>query len=186
MFDSSVLIQVILSILKALERWYKGSVGHRIIAAVGCGLRRICSGSYIKKTLLYSESTIEASVFFRILRWCFRLFNTLSHWVRINASNIIGGSQIFVLTADFQQAPSALRALGFSFIGFGLSLAILAILRHQPLAFIGLVFTLIGLLFTYFSGNLREKLKTSVVVLGVVSLIRLLLHDEEAEQCKDA
>ncbi|MDD7362573.1 MAG: hypothetical protein SPI65_05570 [Peptoniphilus sp.] len=181
MIESSVLIRVILSILKTLERWYNGSGLHRVLASIGRGIKIAFSGSAIAYIFRHFEGALRTSWAFSCLRWLFRLLNTLFEWVRVRVKEAVADSTFFALTGQFRRAPTALRTTGMASVGFGLSILIFAMLKRDKTGFLGLVFVLFGFLAMYLSVHLDDKLHTSGVVRAVKRAAKVFVHDEEAE-----
>lgn len=182
MIQSSVLIQILLTAVRALENWYKHSVLHKIFAAVGGAVKNQWMGSVTRKMLYNGEGVFARSLFFRILRFFYRLFNTIAYWVRIRITKAVSNSVGSKIVKSYSAWDSAFKVSGMIFAGFGLSILTLGLLRHNLLGAIGLVFLLAGLIMNRMAGNLRDIAETSYVIKAFKSLWSLLLHDKEVER----
>lgn len=185
MVKSSVLIQVILFILKTLERWYKHSACHRVFAWIGNGIARAMRGSALYRLSARFEEDVERSRTFACLRWLFRLINTLAEWIRLRIGGAVDGSRLFTATGRFRSLSAGLYTASMASAGFGLSLSILAILTKNIAWGVGWFFFAAGLFGIYYSVNIEEKLQSSVSVRAAKWIIGLLDYDEEAEPWKD-
>lgn len=184
MIQSSVLIQILLSAAGALENWYKQSFFHRLMAAVGGAVKRQWMGSAIRKVLNGAESVFARSLFFRILRFLYRLFNTIAYWVRIRISGAVSSSVGFEIVNSYSAWDTAFKMSAMAFAGFGLSILTLALLHRNLWGILGLIFLFAGLLMNYMAGNLQEIVDSSHAIKGFRHLWGLLLHDKEVERWK--
>lgn len=186
MIQSSVLIQILLSIIRALENWYKQSLLHGFLVAVGGAVSRQWKASTLRRVLDGAEGVFAQSLFFRILRFFYRLINTICHWVRIRITGAVEGSVGFDIADSYASLDSALKVTGMASMGFGLSIIILGLFHCSLYGILGLVFLFGGLLANFLGTGTEEKLNSSLVVCAVKSLWRLFLHDKEAESWKRA
>lgn len=186
MIQSSVLIQILLSIIRALENWYKQSLLHGFFAAVGGAVSRQWKASMARRALDGAEGVFTQSLIFRILRFFYRLINTLCHWVRLRIAGAVEGSVGFDIVDSYASLDSALKVTGMASMGFGLSIIILGLFHRSLYGIFGVVFLLGGLLANFLGTDTQDKLDSSLVVSSVKCLWRLLLHDKEAESWKRA
>lgn len=182
MIQSSVLIRILLTAVRALENWYKHSVLHKIFAAIGGVLKNQWMGSATRKMLYSGEGLFARSLFFRILRFFYRLFNTIAYWVRIRIAKAVSNSVGFKIVNSYSAWDSAFKISGMVFAGFGLSILTLGLLRRNLWGTFGLVFLLAGLMMNRMAGNLREIIDTSYAIKVFKSLWSLLLYDKEVER----
>lgn len=181
MIQSSVLIQILLSAVRALENWYKYSFLHRFFATIGSAVKNQWMGSATRKILEGAESVFARSLLFSILRFFYRLFNTIAYWVRIRISGAVSDSVGFKIVDSYSAWDSAFKVSGMIFAGFGLSILILGLLHRSFWGILGLIFLFAGLLMNRMSGNLYEIVDTSCGIKGFRLLWSLLLHDKEVE-----
>lgn len=186
MIQSSVLIQFLLSIIRALENWYKQSLLHRFFAAVGGAVSRQWKASKVRRALDGAEGVFAQTLFFRILRFFYRLINTICHWVRLRIAGAVEDSVGFDIADSYTSLDSALKVTGMVSMGFGLSIIILGLLHRSLYGILGAVFLFGGLLTNSLGTDMQEKLDSSHVVSAVKSLWRLFLHDKEAGSWKRA
>lgn len=186
MIQSSVLIQFLLFIIRALENWYKQSLLHGFFAAVGSAVVRQWKASKLRRALDGAEGVFAGALFFRILRFFYRLINTLCHWVRLRIGGAVEGSVGFDIADSFESPDSALKVSGMVSIGFGLSIIILGLFHRSLYGILGVAFLFGGIFANSLGTDLEEKLDSSYVVSAVKCLWRLLLHDKEAESWKRA
>ncbi|WP_077074211.1 hypothetical protein [Aedoeadaptatus urinae] len=184
MIQSSVLIQFLLSIIRALENCYKQSMLHGLLAAVVGAVSRQWKASKVRRALDGAEGVFARTLFFRILRFFYRLINTICHWVRLRITGAVEGSVGFGIADSYTSLDSALKVSGMASMGFGLSLIILGLLHRSLYGILGVVFLFGGLLANSLGTGLEEKIESSYVVSAVKSLWCLLLHDKEAESWK--
>ena len=186
MIQSSVLIQFLLSIIRALENWYKQSLLHGCFAAVGGAVNRQWKTSKVYRTLDGAEGLFAQTLFFRILRFFYRLINTICHWVRLRVAGALDGSVGFDIADSYASLDSTLKVSGVASMGFGLSIIILGLFHRSLYGILGAVFLFGGIFANGLGKNLKEKLNGSYAVSLVTCLWRLLLHDKEAESWKRA
>ena len=186
MIQSSVLIQLLLSAVRALENWYKQSCLHGCFAAVGGAVQRQWRASGLRHMLDGAEAVFAGTFFFRILRFFYRLFNTIAHWLRIRLAGAVSGSVGFDIADSYTAWDSAFKTTGMISVGFGLSVLILSLLHRSLWGVSGLFFLLAGLFMYRIAGNIYEIAGSSFVLKGFRSLWRLLLHDKEVEPWKHA
>lgn len=186
MIQSSVLIQGLLAAVRALENWYKHSLLHGFFAAVGGAVKRQWLGSTTRKMLNGAEALFADTLFFRILRFFYRLFNTIAHWVRDRLAGAVSGSVGFEIADSYSAWDSAFKVTGMISVGFGLSVLILSLLHRSWWGLSGLFFLLAGLFMYRTSDDIVEIADNSYAVKGFQHLWRLLLHDKEVEPWKHA
>lgn len=186
MIHSSVLIQFLLSIIRALENWYKQSLLHGFFAAIGGAVNRQWKASTIRRALDGAEGVFAQSLFFRILRFFYRLINTICHWVRLRITGAVEDSVGFSIADSYASLDSALKVSGMVSMGFGLSIIILGLFHRSLYGILGAVFLLGGIFANSLAKNLKDELNNSCAASIVKSLWRLFLHDKEAESWKRA
>lgn len=186
MIQSSVLIQGLLTAVRALENWYKHSSLHGFFAAVGGAIKRQWRASATRNMLDGAEAAFAGTLFFRILRFFYRLFNTIAHWVRIRLANAVSGSVGFDIADSYRAWDSAFKTTGMISVGFGLSVLILSLLHRSLWGISGLFFLLAGLFMYRIAGDIDEIAKSSYALKGFRHLWRLLLHDKEVASWKRA
>ncbi|MDY3118452.1 MAG: hypothetical protein SOW18_02815 [Peptoniphilus sp.] len=186
MIQSGVLIQFLLSIIRALENWYKQSVLHSCFFAIGGAVKKQWRASATRRLFDESEGVFAESWCFRFLRFFYRLFNTIVHWVRLRLTAILWSSVGFQIADSYSAMDSALKVSGIASVGFGLSVVILGLLQHNLYGFIGLIFLCAGLFSNFLASGFRDKVAGSYAVSAAKWLWRLLLHDKEVDSWKDA
>ena len=186
MIQSSVLIQGLLTAVRALENWYKHSFLHGFFAAVGGAINRQWQASATRNMLDGAEAAFAGTLFFRILRLLYRLFNTIAHWVRIRLANAVSGSVGFDIADSYSAWDSAFKTTGMISVGFGLSVLILSLLHRSLWGISGLFFLLVGLFMYRIAGDIYEIGHNSYALKGFRHLWRLLLHDKEVASWKRA
>ena len=186
MIQSSVLIQFLLSIIRALENWYKQSLLHGFFAAFGGAVSRQWKTSALRRALEGAEGVFAGTLFFHILRFFYRLINTICHWVRLRIAPAVADSVSFDIADSFESPDSALTVSGMASMGFGLSLIILGLLHRSLYGILGAVFLFGGIFANSLGKSLKKELKGSRAICIVKCLWRLFLHDKEAESWKRA
>lgn len=179
MIHSSVLIHFFLTLLGALERWYKQSLLYRFFRKSGGAIKRTWFHSNLYRVLAASEGMAASSVTFSICRFLYRLLNTLAEWVRIRVYQVVRRSTSFQVISAFEDSERGMSVFGLASMGFGLSLLILGLFHGFFSGMAGLVFLLVGFFARSFSNDLEKKVQTSRVMRGFQRLWRLFLHDEE-------
>ena len=172
--------------MRALENWYKHSLLHSFFAAVGGAVKRQWLASTTRKMLNGAEALFADTLFFRILRFFYRLFNTIAHWVRIRLANAVSGSVGFDVADSYSAWDSAFKTTGMISVGFGLSVLILSLLHRSLWGISGLFFLLVGLFMYRIAGGIYEIGHNSYALKGFGHLWRLLLHDKEVAPWKRA
>lgn len=180
MLSSSVLIQFLYRVLKTLERWYGGSLFHRVVAGFLNGLAIAYRGSFLHRIFYGLMDSFDSSAFFKCFRFLFRLMNTVAEWMRIRLENVASGSKLINGMARFQTLQGALQTVGMISVGFGFSLLVIGILKREVPLWIGIPFLVIGFLSGFLSRNTDEKLRNSRGMAIVKGAASLLVHDEEA------
>ena len=186
MIQSSVLIQGLLTAVKALENWYKYSFLHGFFATVGGAVKRTWRASTTRKILDGAEARFATTLLFRILRFFYRLLNTIAHWVRIRLAGAVSGSVGFEIADSYSAWASAFKTTGMISVGFGLSVLILSLLHRSLWGISGLFFLLAGLFMYRIADDVDELAKSSYALKGFRHLWRLLLHDKEVEPWRHA
>ena len=172
--------------MRALENWYKHSFLHGFFASVGGAVKRQWRASATRKMLDRAEAAFAGTLFFRILRFFYRLFNTIAHWVRIRLANAVSGSVGFDVADSYSAWDSAFKTTGMISVGFGLSVLILSLLHRSFWGISGLFFLLVGLFMYRIAGDIYEIGHNSYALKGFRHLWRLLLHDKEVAPWKRA
>lgn len=184
MLHSSVLIRCILSLLSNLGHLYDNSLIHRVLVALGRGLRNLFLSSAIIRFFGNFDQSFHQSWTYFLLRFVFRLLNTIITWVRIRVFNLIQESKIGSFVSSFGRLDFFLPILGLLSLGFGLSLMVSFVISRRIHGLIGLVFILVGTVCLLLTGSSQSKIKSSKFVQVVSPLYRLFLTDEEAQEWK--
>lgn len=182
MLKSSILISTIMYILKTLEKWYEGSLIHRMMCSIANGLDMLCSGSNLFYFFRHINRILSYSLSYSLLRWIFRLVNTIITWIQEHIVEAVEESIFFDLAKKFQTLDTGFSTFGLMSLSFGLGLLVIYIVSGRADALIGLAFIVLGILTLALSGKIYSKLRASKVMQILSPLYKLTLPDKEAEK----